>query len=196
MTGSWDRSVFDRIYARAEDPWDFAGSPYEIAKYRETLAALPNRRFSRGLEVGCSIGVQTRLLAERCDWLLALDLAPEAIRRASARCADLPQVELRQAQVPQDWPADAFDLIVLSEVLYFLDPADIATLGRRVLGCTGRGAVVVLVNWTGETDTPTTGREAAELFIGAVAPHFAMCMQNSQETYRLDVLQRVADTGT
>ena len=28
-------------------------------------------------------------------------------------------------QVPDEWPVQSFDLIVLSEVLYFLSPADL-----------------------------------------------------------------------
>ncbi len=188
---SWGQSVFDRIYDRADDPWDFAGSPYEAAKYAETLAALPRERFRRGLEVGCSIGVQTRLLAGRCDALLGLDVAPEAVRRARERCADLaPAVEIRRAQVPQDWPPGAFDLVVLSEVLYFLDREDIAGLARLVLGSTGQGAAVVLVNWTGQTDTPTTGQQAATAFIEAGAAALRQTLHRQHESYRLDVLQR------
>jgi trans-aconitate methyltransferase len=183
--------VFDRIYAGADDPWDFEGSAYEKAKYAETLAALPRARFTRGLEIGCSIGVQTRLLASRCNALLALDLAPEAIRRARARCADLPHVELREAQVPRDWPDGAFDLIVISEVLYFLDRADIAALAARVCGGLAPHGAVVLVNWTGQTDTPTTGHESAELFIAATAPTLRATVHRQNEGYRLDRLERV-----
>ena len=189
MTGSWGRSVFDRIYARGEDPWDFEGSAYEIAKYHQTLAALPRARFACGLEVGCSIGVQTRRLAERCDTLLALDLAPAAVTRARARCAGLGHVTVREAQVPQDWPPGTYDLIVLSEVLYFLDRADLASLARLVLGSLRPEGAVLLVNWTGATDTPTTGDEAAQAFIAGIAPRLLVQLQQRHSTYRLDLLR-------
>lgn len=187
MSGSWDQAVFDRIYAGADDPWDFQGSAYEQAKYAATLAALGVRRFANALEVGCSIGVQTRLLAARCDRLLGLDVAPEAVRRARLRCADLPQVEIRQARVPRDWPEGGFDLIVFSEVLYFLDRNDIRLVACRVLGSLRPGGVVLLVNWTGQTDTPTTGDEAAACFLIHTADRLRTAMRQRDATYRLDV---------
>ncbi len=190
MSGSWDRGVFDRIYARGEDPWDFQGSAYEIAKYDQTLSALPRERFACGLEVGCSIGVQTRRLAERCDRLLALDLAPAAVARAGARCADLAQVTVQLAQVPRDWPPGTYDLIVLSEVLYFLDRADLASVARLVLGSLRADGSVLLVNWTGPTDTPTTGDEAAQAFVAATASCLAVRLHRQDCSYRLDVLGR------
>ena len=189
MSGSWDRGVFERIYARGEDPWDFAGSAYEIAKYDQTLAALPRPRFACGLEVGCSIGVQTRRLAQRCDRLLALDVAPSAVARARSRCADLPHVTVREAQAPRDWPPGTYDLIVLSEVLYFLDRNDLAGLARLVLGSLRPEGVVLLVNWTGETDTPTTGDEAAQTFMAA-ASLLEVRLHRQHCSYRLDLLGR------
>ena len=186
--GSWGRDVFDRIYARADDPWDFTASAYEQDKYSATLAALPRARFADCLEVGCSIGVQTRLLAARCDRVLGIDLAPEALRRAAARCADLPHVSFAQAQVPRCWPPGSYDLIVLSEVLYFLDSADIAGTARLVLGGLRPGGAVVLVNWTGRTDTPTTGDRAAELLMQGVRPWLTVTSARRAPGYRLDVL--------
>ena len=51
-------AYFEALYAADEDPWDFTTSAYERAKYDRTVAALGDRRFARGLEVGCSIGVE------------------------------------------------------------------------------------------------------------------------------------------
>ena len=188
MSASWGRSVFDRIYASGDDPWDFQASSYELDKYDQTLAALPRPFFASGLEVGCSIGVQTRRLAERCGALLALDLAPQAILRARARCAGLTHVALREAQVPRDWPADTYDLVVLSEVLYFLDRDDLASLARLVLGSLRPDGAVLLVNWTGPTDTPTTGQEAAQTFIAGTRPLLDVRLHQQHESYRLDLL--------
>ena len=51
------RERFDRLYAERPDPWDFETSAYEHAKYDATLAALDDRRYATGLEVGCSMTV-------------------------------------------------------------------------------------------------------------------------------------------
>ncbi len=185
MTRSWDASVFDRIHAQAADPWDVETSGYEREKYDATLAALPKGRFARGLEVGCSIGVQTVLLSQRCDRLLSLDIAAEPVRRTRERCAALPHVDVRQARVPVGWPAGLFDLIVISEVLYFLCPEDVASAARLAQGSLARGGMVLLVNWTGFTDTPTTGDQAATLF--ADAANKLVRSGSQHESYRIDL---------
>jgi SAM-dependent methyltransferase len=183
--------VFDRIYAAAADPWSVETSAYEREKYDTTLGALGDRRFGRGLEIGCSIGAQTIRLAERCDALLALDLAAEAVRRARERCAGLSHVEVRQARIPGDWPEGVWDLIVISEVLYFLSAVDVVEVARLARGSLTPGGTVLLVNWTGFTDTPTTGAEAAGLFVTEWGrPHEWTATEH--ENYRLDLFTGAA----
>src|ERR1700712_2860938 len=74
MSGSRDSAHFTRIYQSNPDPWGFRTDPYEQDKYRHSIEVLSNYRFSSGLEVGCSIGVLTQMLALKCDTLLALDI--------------------------------------------------------------------------------------------------------------------------
>ena len=91
-------------------------------------------------------------------------------------------------QVPAEWPTGRFDLIVFSEVLYFLAAADIARCADRIRANLLPGAVIALVNWLGETDDPTTGDEAAERFIAATAGILTVARQEHHRGYRLDVL--------
>ena len=62
--------------------------------------------------------------------------------------------------MPAQWPEGSFDLILLSEVVYFLDGDDVEHLAARVRGCLRPGGDVVLVHWTGETDYPLSGDAA------------------------------------
>ncbi len=163
--GSWPAEVFERLYAGSADPWGFETSAYERAKYADTLAALDGRRYRSGLELGCSIGVMTQALAARCDALLAIDISATALAHARTRCAALPGVRFVQATLPDELPAldgNSCDLLVLSELLYFLSPDDIDRLMGGVLAASAPDAVILLVNWTGTTNTPCTGDEAAE----------------------------------
>ena len=186
--GTLPTSYFDELYAADPDPWQFETSEYERGKYAATLAALPQERYSSALEVGCSIGVLTRQLAGRCDVLVSLDIAEGALDRARARCQDLAHVDFRLKQVPNDWPEGRFDLIVLSEVVYYLDAGDVERLVERVRGALAVGGDVVLVHWTGETHYPLTGDTAAERFIDRASAFLRVHGQARTDKYRLDVL--------
>ena len=180
---------FDAIYAADPDPWRFAASEYERLKYAATLTALPRSRYRHALEIGCSIGVFTRALAQRCDAVTALDVARAALDQAQARCRDVPGVAFALMQVPAAWPAGRFDLLVLSEVVYYLDRADVARLARRAAGCLEPGADIVLVHWLGDTHYPLTGDEAADLFMDAVSDFATPTLAERSEHYRLDRLR-------
>ena len=95
-TGSRPASHFAAMYQANPDPWEFGSSAYEQAKYRHTIDALGVRRFASALEVGCSIGILTRMLAERCDNLLGIDIVEDPLPAARQRCADQPWVRFER----------------------------------------------------------------------------------------------------
>lgn len=180
---------FERLYQSDPDPWRFATSEYEREKYAATAAALPRARFARGFEVGCSIGVLTRQLAARCGSLLAVDVAETALAQARERCADLAHVAFARMSAPGEWPEGVFDLVLFSEVLYYLGLDGIAEAARRTLACLEPGGVVLLVNWRGPTDGACTGEKAADRFIAACGGALRLGRQARAEQYRLDVLE-------
>lgn len=177
-------AYFERLYDADPDPWRFATSAYERAKYDATLAALPRPRFAAAFEVGCSIGVLTQRLAERCGCLLATDVAEAALAEARRRCAGLPDVAIRRLRIPGEWPDGVFDLVLLSEVLYYLSPDDVARAAARTRACLADDGVVLLVHYILPTDYPCSGDAAADIFIAesGLAPR----LQRREEQYRLD----------
>ena len=182
---------FDALYTADPDPWNFEASPYERAKYALTLNAMPKPRYRSALEVGCSIGVLTRLLASRCDAVVAIDAAPTPLVEARRRCADLPRVRFEQMFVPEQWPDGVFDLILLSEVVYYLSREDVGRLAARVTRILGsRTGSVILVHWTGSTDYPLSGDEAVALFIERMGPVCVVGRADRYAEFRLDVLSR------
>src|ERR1700722_5757809 len=181
---------FDALYTVDLDPWKFATSPYERGKYMLTLNAMPKPRYRSALEVGGSIGVLTRSLASRCDAVLAIDAAPIPVAEARRRCADLRGVRFEQMFVPDQWPDGAFELILLSEVVYYLSTEDVGRLAARVAGSLPRGGSVILVHWTGPTDYPLSGDEAAALFIERIGSTCVVKRGDRYRQFRLDVLLR------
>ena len=193
-SGYADPGYFEALYARDPDPWRFASSDYERDKYAATLAVLPERRFTSGFEIGCSIGVLTRQLADRCDKLLAVDVSDIALVQARERC---PGVAFANMDLRSEWPEGRFDLILFSEVLYYLGLDGIERVARHTVRSLAPGGVVGLVNWFGPTDGACTGDEAAALFIQASASRLSPSVQTRAEKYRLDVLtDPLADRST
>jgi len=191
MNRSLPTAYFDDLYADNPDPWRFATSDYERDKYAATLAALMHPKYRSALEVGCSIGILTQRLAPRCDRLLAIDAAAAPLEQARRRNAAFPWVETRVARVPEEWPeGESFDLILLSEILYYFDPDDLARLAARTLQSLERGGTVVLVHWLPETSYPMTGDEATEQFVALCGPALERRHAIREELYRLDVLSR------
>jgi ubiquinone/menaquinone biosynthesis C-methylase UbiE len=181
---------FQRIYEASKDPWDYRNSHYEMAKRDATIAALEGRHFRSGLEVGCSIGELTYQLAKHCDRLLGVDFIDEALAAARAKCVNQAWVSFENAQVPCEWPEDQFDLIVLSEVLYFLSSEDSRGVAARCRRCLTVGGVILLVNWLDKSpDDPCSGDHAADRFIEAGRDWLRAGFSRRTERYRVDRLE-------
>jgi len=137
---------FERLARESEDPWDYATSDYEQGKYRRTLAYLPEQT-GRTLELGCSVGVFTAMLARRASRLVAVDFSPTALARARARLAGADHVELLERRLPEGMPAGPFDTIVCAEVLYYWS-ADLVVEGvRRIEAALAPGGTLLAVHW-------------------------------------------------
>jgi predicted TPR repeat methyltransferase len=182
---------FDALYAESEDPWQFASSDYEAAKYDATVAALEGRHFARALEVGCSIGVLTERLAPLADELLAIDVSAPAVERARRRLAGRPHVRVEQAEIPEGFPPGPWELVVCSEVLYYLDPPAFDATVAAIEAATAPGGALLAVHWRPATRTyPLRGDEVHALLrtrLGWPVGHHA-----ETEKYVLDRFDRPA----
>ena len=181
-------TYFDALYTTEADPWRFRTSDYERDKYAATLAALSKPRYARALEVGCSIGVFTAQLAGRCDALLAIDASDVALRTARDACAGCDSIVFEARMVPAEFPPGTFDLIVLSEVIYYLDAADLHRLAARCEEALSPGGEIVTCHWLGDTDYPLTGAVASDLFARAMLRRLPAQATLHDRDYRLDRL--------
>jgi cyclopropane fatty-acyl-phospholipid synthase-like methyltransferase len=139
---------FERLAAESADPWNYEGSEYEQAKYRRTLGALP-KRTGRTLELGCSVGVFTQMLAPRCESLLAVDFSPTALEHAGRRLEGTANVELAERRLSEQTPAGPFETIVCAEILYYWSPALVREGLARVERALAPGGTLVAVHWRG-----------------------------------------------
>lgn len=183
-------AYFEAIYTRNPDPWGYATQPYERAKYAATLAALPRGRFGKCFEVGCSIGILTRSLAARCDRLLAVDCSEASLALARDNCRNARGVRFSSLRVPGEWPRGRFDLVVLSEVLYYLSRKEVSRVVRQTLRSLRARGAVVLVHFLGDTGAAQTGDQAAAQFLREARLRLRVVRRKRNSRYRLDVLTR------
>jgi SAM-dependent methyltransferase len=180
---------FQNLYEREIDPWAFETSAYEKAKYEATLDAIGPDGGDL-LEIGCSIGVLTQLLAARCRHVLAVDVADRALAAAQRRCRGESNIEFRRLNLPKELPPALFDTVLLSEVGYYWDLGDLDRFAAWLpSSLTPRGRCV-LVHWTGETDYPLTGDEVHDRLLQQLAPALRPERSLRRPEYRLDVLAR------
>ena len=180
-------SYFVEQYRAMSDPWQYAQSAYERAKYRATLEALPRARYGTALELGCSIGVFTQMLAGRCDDLLAVDVSPEATAAARTRCAELAHVRFEEIDLAQAFPPGAYDLVTFCEVGYYFGERDLRSICEGIVA--GLRGHLVLVHWTPLVAGHALTADAVHDLFGA-RPSLTSVAKRREDTYRLDVFER------
>jgi len=140
-------SYFDELFQASDDPWAFKQRWYERRKRALTLAALPRERYAAIFEPGCANGELSADLATRCDRLLACDTCLPAVELARKRLSTFSHAQVIQARLPQQWPAERFELIVLSELGYYLDEADLNLWIDRALSSLTDDGQLLACHW-------------------------------------------------
>ncbi len=162
-----DAAYFDGMYETSPDPWGFSTRWYEARKYAISVAMLPAARYDRAFEPGCSIGVLTAMLAPRCGSLLSCDVSAAAVRATAQRTAGLPHVRAERRRLPDDWPDGRFDLVVLSELLYYFGEDDLDTVLGRATAALRPGGTLLAAHWRRPVaGYPRTGDEVHAAIAG------------------------------
>jgi hypothetical protein len=185
-----DAAAFDARYVAEGDPWGYHTSDYERAKYAATLAACGPGPFGSALELGASIGVFSTQLAPRCEQLTTIDFSPVAVQAARRELSGFPHAEALVGEIPGAIDGRPRHLVVASEILYYLQPAALATtlveLEQRLV----RGGRLVVVHW--RPPGPERPFSAAEVHGRVCAqPGLEVREDCSGEDYLLHVLERV-----
>lgn len=151
VAGSTRQQAFDQLYATQGDPYAAATTKYRYQhrKYRGLLSMLPARRYGDVLDIGCGLGVFTRSLAPYADRVVGIDVSGEAVSRARALSGGLDNVRYEQADI-ETFDSDArFSLIVLADVVYYLEPPlenAARSIATRLSSLLEAGGLLLLVN--------------------------------------------------
>lgn len=195
-----DRHAFWEDLFREPDPWNY-GSPYEQEKYARQLMLLPDRPIGRALELACAEGRFTEKLAPRVERLIATDISRTALERARDRCRARENIEFRQLDLAIDPLPEELDLIVCSEVLYYLDgEAELERVAQRLAAALKPGGHILTAHAFVLNDDPSRtgfdwenpwGAKTITHVFSAV-PGLALEHSVCTELYRIDRFVRLA----
>lgn len=189
-----DLDGFEAMFRADIDPWNYRTSRFEAVKRGVLVRACGLRPFGRALELACANGETTRALAGRCLRLLAVDGSPSAVAGARARTKGVRRVVVRQVILPGGMPRGAFDLIVVSEILYYLGPRDFATLvGKIGKALAPGGRVVLLHHIVGFDDASIHPRLAQHRAVRALRRHAGLAFR--RRCHRFEVAALVKRRG-
>jgi trans-aconitate methyltransferase len=180
---------FEERYRADPDPWSYTTSDYERDKYAATLAACGPGPFDHALELGASIGVFTAALAPRCRELTTIDAAPTAVEAARRRLAEAPGIRILDGAIPDAIPDGPFDLVVASEILYYLSADELDRTLDRLQERTAPGSRLVAVHW--RPDGPERPLSADHVHATLRRQTWLAAIERAgTDDYRLDVLER------
>jgi predicted TPR repeat methyltransferase len=146
------QSFFEAKYQRQRDPWNFASDVYEQGRYQQIVRALSHRHYAVAFEPGCSIGVLTEQLAAMCRKVHAIDISPSAAESARKRCGHLAHVEITSGPLSGLIPCEPLDLIVFSEIGYYLSEVQLDKLAKTLVHRLTPGGVFLASHWTGNSE--------------------------------------------
>lgn len=180
---------FDRLYAEDPDPWRVATSWYERRKIAVTLAALRRERYDLAWDAAAGTGDLAAALADRCATVLATDASARACALTQARVAGLGPARVERSALP-DRPAglaDGPDLVVLSEVLYYLTDRQRRATYDLLTALAHDETEVVAVHWLGALDDAYVSGATAQRELDArlVADGWSRLVTHTDEEFGL-----------
>lgn len=184
-------SYFDDVYAASTDPWRMAERWYEHRKYAITMAMLPEARYRHAFEPGCSIGMLTQQLVERCDRVTAYDVAQAALETTRERLGQRSNLTLTRASLDAQWPGADVDLVVISEVAYYLSGDTLRRVLDRECARLAAGATLIAAHWRHAVDDYPLSGDQANALIGETAG-WTVTARYRDDDVVIDVLRKGA----
>lgn len=149
LYGRFDRSHtsgrFNRFYWLDKDPFGAKDSKYEISKQNRLLELIARQEYRLSLDVGCGNGLLSRRIAAHCEHIIGIDFSSRAVQLAQQNCTGVPNMTLDVADIRNYESSQRFDLIICSEVLYYLQGQALAAVVEKLHRISTPGARLALV---------------------------------------------------
>ena len=179
------KEFFDHLYQQNSDPWNFATNTYELTRYKRIFSLLSHQFYQRILEVGCSIGILTRMLSSIACRIDALDISAVALGLAARNCADLTNINFICESIQNYQPRTDTDLIILSEVGYYFTKNQLAKILCKLTSHCHKPLTLLACHWLGySADHILPGDEVHSLI--ALQEGVKLISSHKNLNYRLD----------
>lgn len=142
-----DLGGFEAKFAGNDDPWSTWHARDEVLKRRAILHALGPGPLGRVLELGAGNGSNSRSIAARAlrlDATEATDGGTKLVASAIERHA--PRARAIRLAVPARPPRALYDVVVVAELLYYLDRRAMRRLARQLRTMLRPGGTLVLAH--------------------------------------------------
>jgi 2-polyprenyl-3-methyl-5-hydroxy-6-metoxy-1,4-benzoquinol methylase len=189
------RFEFERLYLENSDPWNYRSSPYERQKYERVLAcSLKWRSASEtALDVGCSVGVFSHMLAAHFDKVTAIDVSKEALSAATRHNSGAKNLRFMHSDLQSLDTEGQYDVIVCAEVLYYITERDVEVVCRQLDRYLSARGIILLV--TGISSEPSDSFHFdgwADIFADHFQQTFKEIVQDPVRPYLIAVFSRCA----
>lgn len=151
-------------------------TPEIIRQRLNTLDALALRAGERVLDAGCGTGLLAESMAGQVGsqgGVVGVDNSAAMLAVAQQRCAQLQQVELREASITElDFEAQSFDAASCTQVLLYVDQVELALEQLHRLLKPGGRLAIIETDWRGlvlNNQDEALTRRILDAWDGAVA---------------------------
>ncbi len=186
------RGFFDHYFDEG-DPFGFDINPEEQLKFQRTLEVCGEDPLGRVLELGCAVGSFTEILAPRATDVLALDVSQSAVDQVIQRLPNRPNVRAKAMTIPAEFPGEEFDLVVASDVLYYLSVAELQRCVARIEAALSDGGAFVAVHYVPRMGSVLNGDEAHDILAAHTTLSHVLAERTEfgpGRTYRVDRFEK------
>ena len=183
---------FDHFFDEG-DPFGFDRNPEEQLKFARTLEVCGDGPLGRVLELGCAVGSFTEVLAPRCGEVVALDVSQSAVDQVIERTRAHSNVRAVAMSIPDDYPEGTFDLVVASDVLYYLPVDVLRRCVERIEASLADGGAFVAVHYVPRMGSVLNGDEAHDIVTAHTTLRHVLSERvefGAGRTYRVDRYER------